>query len=329
MAHSDPSDAWLLASAEPLERAPVADLILPVPDRDESTRLRLRRPARCATCERQLSVGTEALWYRGTKLVKCLDCATGPKSDMSTPPDALAVGLNTVSPRREPALKLPPVDEGVAGASALRKHRRLHANREDRARAKLRVIGIGLTKLTGDPETTRAWEKGGTAEAHAAQRFGKHLAGSDVKHLHDRNVPGHGSANIDHIAVGPGGVTVIDTKSYKGKVRVERVGGLFSPRREILKINGRDQTRLIVGAEKQINYVESALRAAGHERVTVRGALCMTKVDGLPLLGSLSVRGIMADGPKRVATLARRPGDLPPDKVNEIWRSLAASFPST
>jgi hypothetical protein len=78
-------------------------------------------------------------------------------------------------------------------------------------------------------------------------------------------------SNIDHIAVGPGGVTVIDTKSYKGKVRVERVGGLFSPRREILKINGRDQTKLIVGAEKQIQYVESAPRATGHQGVDLRG----------------------------------------------------------
>jgi hypothetical protein len=232
-------------------------------------------------------------------------------------------GTVAVTPETEP-----PVDQGVAGASALRKHKRLHDGREDHAREKLGVIGVGLARLTGDPQSTRAWQKGGKAEAYAARRFEKHLAGSEVRLLHDRRVPGHGSGNIDHIAVGPGGVTVIDTKSYKGKVRVERVGGLFSPRREILKINGRDQTKLIDGAEKQIQYVESALRAAGHERVDVRGALCMTELDGLPLLGSLSVRGILIDGPKRAAALAKRRGELSTDTVTEIWRSLAASFPN-
>jgi len=244
------------------------------------------------------------------------------------PPDTPAVGLQAAPPPHEPAVELPPVDEGVAGASALRRHERLQKRREDYARERLGVIGVGLAKVIGAPQSTRAWQKGGKGEAYAARRFDKHLAGSGVKLLHDRIVPGHGSANIDHIAVGPGGVTVIDTKSYKGKVRVERVGGLFSPRREILKINGRDQTKLITGVEKQILYVESALRAAGHEGVDVRAALCMTELNGLPLLGSPSVRGIPVDGPKRAATLAKRPGALPPDAVNKIWRSLAASFPN-
>jgi hypothetical protein len=36
--------------------------------------------------------------------------------------------------------------------------------------------------------------------------------------LHDRAVP-RGRANIDHIAVVPSGVWVIDTKRYRGRVR--------------------------------------------------------------------------------------------------------------
>jgi hypothetical protein len=259
--------------------------------------------------------------------VKCLDCTTGTQPDTSTTSDTRAVGVED-TPYHSPALESPPVDEGVAGGSALRKHKLLHDNREDHAREKFGAIGVGLNKVIGDPQTTRAWQKGGTAEAYAARRLEKHFAGSAVKLLHDRSVPGHASANIDYIAVGPGGVTVIDTKSYKGKIRVERIGGLFSPRREILKINGRDQTKLIAGAEKQIQYVESALRAADHDGVEVRAALCMTEVEGLPLLGSLSIRGIQIDGPKRAATLAKRPGDLTPDTVNAIRRSLATSFPT-
>ena len=178
----------------------------------------------------------------------------------------------------------------------MREYERLRKKREDHARQKLGVVGVGLAKLIDEPQTTRAWQRGGSGEVFAGYRLEKHLADSDVKLLHDRRVPGHGSANIDHIAVGPGGVTVIDTKKYKGKVKVERVGGLFSPRHEILTINGRDQTKLITGVEKQINYVESTLRAAGHADVDVRGALCMTEVDGLPLFRSLNVRNSWSMG---------------------------------
>lgn len=107
-----------------------------------------------------------------------------------------------------------------------------------------------------------------------------------------------------------------------------RVGGLFSPRREILKINGRDQTKLIDGIEKQLRYVEGVLHTAGHTGVELRGALCMADVEGLPLLGSLRIRGILVDGPRRTAALSRRPGTLAPETIDAIWRRLAAEFPS-
>jgi Nuclease-related domain len=272
--------------------------------------------------------GTEAVWYRGPKLVKCLDCGLVPPSVTATTVEPPTVTPVEEEPDREPELDHPPVDQGVAGRSALREHERRRKRREDQARQKLGVIGVGLVKLAGDPQTTRSWERGANGEAFAGKRLEKHLAGSGVKLLHDRRVRGHGAANIDHIAVGPGGVTVIDTKRYKGKVTVERVGGLFSARREILKINGRDQTKLITGAEQQVQYVESALHAAGHTGVDVRGALCMAEVKGLPLLRSLTVRSILVDGPTRVAALSRRPGELPPETVDEIWRQLAVNFPS-
>jgi hypothetical protein len=103
---------------------------------------------------------------------------------------------------------------------------------------------------------------------------------------------------------------------------------LFSPRREILTVNGTDQTKLITGVEKQVKYVQTTLRAVGHGGIDVRGALCMTEVDGLPLIRSLNARGVLIDGPKRTAALARRAGALPPETIDDIWRHLAANFPS-
>jgi hypothetical protein len=50
-----------------------------------------------------------------------------------------------------------------------------------------------------------------------------------ISALHDRRIPGT-RANIDHIAVGPRGVFVIDAKKYTGGPSLRVEGGLFSPR---------------------------------------------------------------------------------------------------
>ena len=63
--------------------------------------------------------------------------------------------------------------------------------------------------------------------------------------LHDCKVP-KTRGNIDHIAVGPNGIWVIDAKHYKGAVARRDVGGFF---REDLRlyVGGRDQTKLVTG----------------------------------------------------------------------------------
>ena len=104
-------------------------------------------------------------------------------------------------------------------------------------------------------------------------------------------MPGHGRANIDHIAIGPAGVTVIDTKAVKGKVRTQRVGGLVKPRHTILEINGRDRSSLVYAVERQVGYVRTALRGVQFAHpVEIRGALCSPNPDGLPLVSGLKVR---------------------------------------
>ena len=72
--------------------------------------------------------------------------------------------------------------------------------------------------------------------------------------LHDRRIRGS-RANIDHIAIAPSGVWVIDTKRYRGKVAV--VKPLFG--RAKLTIAGRDKSRLVDGLAKQVALVEAAM----------------------------------------------------------------------
>jgi hypothetical protein len=118
---------------------------------------------------------------------------------------------------------------------------------------------------------------------------------------------------------------VIDTKTNTGKVNIDWLGGLLTPRRTVLLINGRDQTRLIDSVERQVVHVRDALADSA---VDVRGALCFPSVDGLPLLSQLSVRNIVIDGPKPIAKLARRPGPLTAERIERLWQQLGRAFPS-
>jgi hypothetical protein len=43
--------------------------------------------------------------------------------------------------------------------------------------------------------------------------------------LHDLAVPGS-RANIDHLVIGPGGVFVVDSKQYRGRLRLDLSGRL-------------------------------------------------------------------------------------------------------
>lgn len=251
-------------------------------------------------CQRALAVGEEAIWHRDLRQVSCVGC----------PVDTGAVA------------------EGTAGASALREYERRHRHREDHAREKLGGLGVVLPCVIDEPTSTKVWRQGGDGEVRSGARLAKHLDGTPVRLLHDRRIPGHGQANIDHLAIGPSGVTVIDTKTHHGDIRVDRIGRLFAPRRDVLLIKGRDQTKLIDGVERQIGYVRAALRDLGEVELDLRGALCFPNVDGLPLFRHLSIRDVIIDGPKPVSKLAARSGALSCDDIERVWRALSHRFPA-
>jgi hypothetical protein len=54
----------------------------------------------------------------------------------------------------------------------------------------------------------------------------------------------------------------------------------------------------------------------------------MAELDGLSLIRSQSVREVLVDGPRRAAAMSKRPGDVASETVDELWRYLAANFPS-
>jgi hypothetical protein len=219
------------------------------------------------------------------------------------------------------------VDGGSAGRSAVREYERRRAQREQRAR--LGPLGRTVVRLIGDTQSTRAWKQGADAEVRVARQLARHLSGRGVVLLHDRRIPGRGRANIDHIAIGRGGITVIDTKSAGGRLRVEKLGGLFSPRHELLLVGGRDRTQLVDGLERQIAAVRTVIAELAADEVDVRGALCFPNGDELPRLGQRTMRSrtIVIDAPRGVAKLARRQGPMTQDFIKRIGRNLTRRSP--
>jgi hypothetical protein len=141
--------------------------------------------------------------------------------------------------------------------------------------------------------------------------------------LHDRRMPGS-RANIDHIAVAPSGVYVIDTKRYRGKIRVR--SPLFgSPR---LEIGGRDRTKLLDGLARQVAAVNTALSDLAPE-APVHGCLCFVRPEGIladtemPIIRTLKIDGYTLYYPRRLAKRLRGSGPLTPEDVSRIHAGLA------
>jgi len=292
--------------------------------------MRLRYAGRCRACGIELPAGTTAVYDRATKTVACLECTTEPEQvEIATrEPEALVDA--DVSPHSEPQPAPQPTDEpdvvvGAAGASAQREYERRKDKRETGIREAHPHLGGLILALSYDPQSTKAWAVGARGEELLGQRLNG-LAARGIRVLHDRRIP-PAKANIDHIAVGPSGVFVIDAKRYRGRPSRRVEGGLFRPRTEKLMVGSRDCTKLVDGVHKQLDRVRSALERAGLADVPVRGMLCFVEADW-PLMGSaFTISELYVLWPRKAVEYLVKPGPLGEGTVQRVHRVLAAAFP--
>ncbi len=146
------------------------------------------------------------------------------------------------------------------------------------------------------PERAR-WERGAEGEAIV----GALLEGiPDLPVLHDRAMPRR-SANIDHIAIAPAGVLVIDAKHYAGEPRADLVDG-----RRRLYVGGVDATELVDAVRWQARAVEAVL---GEPGVPVLPVLCFVG-STWSISNGLLVDGVGVTSPDRLDALLRTDGPL-------------------
>jgi hypothetical protein len=156
------------------------------------------------------------------------------------------------------------------------------------------------------PETG-AWRRGAAGERRTA-RLLSHLEQRGWVVLHDLAIPGS-QANIDHLAIGPGGVAVIDSKQYRGRLQLDP-NGLLWHGRHLLTMTLRaarweaDQADEVLG----IADVDVASVVAVHGASVPWGQVV---VDGVTVVAASRVPDLLRAfppifGPERVAWLTDR-----------------------
>jgi len=161
---------------------------------------------------------------------------------------------------------------GIAGGGA-----------DEQARRAARRVERLRNELTAAERREHAWTTGAEGERLVASTLAE-LPGWQV--LHDVHWPGRPRANLDHVAVGPGGVVVIDAKNWSGRVSVrDGVLRCQSWRKD-------KELEAIAGATAAV----AALLPPAH-RATVRGVLCIVRQD---VVATTTTLGVIVVGRSRL-----------------------------
>jgi hypothetical protein len=268
----------------------------------ELKRLRLRYAGTCIRCGAPMAIGAEALYDRRLKTVQCVTCPV----DRVDEPE-------------------PPIDVGVAGASARREYERRVAGREARVKDRFgRRLGGVILALSDEPQSTRAWDRGSQGEEELAHALAEL---DDIRVLNDRRVPGT-RGNIDHIVIAPAGVFVVDAKRYEGTIRIRDVGGFFK-RDQRLYVGRRDCSKLADDMAWQVEAVERSLMSVNTDAIPpITPVLCFVRGDWPLLRPPDSYRGVRLEGTRSIKNLVTAGQVLDIAEIDRLTRVLAAAFPA-
>lgn len=276
------------------------------PGDNSEKRMKLRYAGLCRGCGTELPARAEAIYERKTKTVRCVECPTKVQ------------GVAELHQVKALAVDAPPEGVGIAGSSARREYERRKAKDEEQLRQKWGKLGGIAVALSDEKLSTTAWAKGAIGEERLGARLDS-LVSASFAVLHDRRIPGT-KANIDHIAITPAGIWVIDAKRYKGRPELKIEGGILRPRAEKVMVGRRDCTKLVDGVLKQVDLVREVV-----EDLPVTGALCFVAADWPLIGGAFATRGVHVLWPKRLAKFLSEMGEGVVD-VASVREVLASRF---
>jgi hypothetical protein len=250
--------------------------------------LQLRYPASCDLCGSDLPARTQAWWDSASHTATCLPC------DLESPADPFA-GVD-------------PEMRGIAGGSAQVEHDRRAAKHNHNRRS------------------TEAWQKGADGERHLSALLHKEAGRGQLTVLDDLIIPGS-KANIDHIAIAPSGIYVIDAKNYSGTVD-RKAEGFGRRRTERLIVKGRDRTKLATAMERQTGAVRAALvQLDPTADFPVMPVLCFVGKDNWGLIDpAFTIGNVHVLWPRALRKLLRRGGSLDGSTRAKLARLLSTQL---
>ena len=169
------------------------------------------------------------------------------------------------------------------------------------------AAGWGL-RFRPSPDAV-AWRRGAAGERRTARLLGP-LERQGWAVLHDLALPGS-RANLDHLVIGPGGVFVIDSKQYRGRLQLDPSGRLWHGRYPLAPT-----LRAVYFEADQAALVLPDPGVAVVPIVAVHGAQVpwgKVVIDGVPVVAARRLPSMLRAlpavlGPERVAAWPTRPG---------------------
>jgi hypothetical protein len=303
----------------------------------------LEQPADCFVCNQHLSIGDLAQINDDSQHYTCAPCAVRDKS-FEEVDEAGALDQ--------------PIHFGTPGGAAQREYERRRAKDRQTARRELPVrialivffmiiagvFGnhlhhgdgglfavlaglVGLAYFMQHRQSTEAWGTGARGERAVGARLAK-IESKGVVAIHDRRIPGS-RANIDHIAVAPTGVYVIDTKVVSGKVVVKTTGPIWNRGPVRLFIKGRDKSSFIEGMDRQVEAVSRVVQgvrwAAG---VEIKPMVCLVGAEVGFFARPWRIRGVWVGWPREMQRVLTKSGSLSSQHVVELSLILASKLPA-
>jgi Nuclease-related domain len=152
-----------------------------------------------------------------------------------------------------------------------------------------------------------AWRQGAAGERRTARLLAP-LERHGWAILHDLAVPGS-TANLDHLVIGPGGVFVIDSKQYRGRLQLDPSGRLWHGRHPLAPT-----VRAVSFEADRAAQVLPDPGVAVVPIVAIHGAQVpwgKLIIDGVPVLPARSLPSMLRQlpavlGPERVVGLAKQ-----------------------
>jgi hypothetical protein len=152
------------------------------------------------------------------------------------------------------------------------------------------------------------------------------FAGERIVVLHGRRMPAS-RGTIDHLAVTPGGVFVVDVKHDGGRVEKRNAGKIIRPDMR-LYVGGVDRTALLHGVEDQAEVVRDALGPAGVVDVPVRGVLCLVGAEWGRFDSPFKLGNVLVTYPRFLYRLLGKDAKVATSAIQDAARALAIALPS-